>query len=316
MTSKVDNPTQIYPAELPVEILQCTGAIHSVESIGTGNRCWKIISSDGRAYILKKIFLLSCRIRDFKSICRKSISGFQKVIRICNASNKDEYWVLNEWVSGSSFSPVQFSLQNEEQKSRVKQIADRLRRIHLENETNSKVILQEDALRSNLNCNFIERTTREILLSYMSDKLPLLQARRCTIVHGDLHIRNIVLTKDNDITFIDMEDVRYGDPYIDFVYASNLICSDDEYYTYYLLLNYYFENDPPEEFWPVVNFYSIIKAINIMRSEAARSIDRRPILSIEGLIRQHRGFTEEQPFWYTQLREKLGGKPDYVQDKN
>lgn len=312
----MDNLTKIYLASLPKEILKCTGEIRSMAFIGTDRHCWRLVSSEGKAYILKRIYLPPCRVRDFKLICQCKIAAFQNVIKICNTNNKDEYWVLNEWVSGSTFNPISLSLQNEEQKSQVKQIANRLRSIHLENQTNSTVILQEDTLRSLLNCNFIKKNTQEMLLSYMVDKLPMIQARHCTIVHGDLHIKNIILTEDNDIVFIDMDDIRYGDPYIDLVYASNLICSADEYYTYYLLLNYYFEYEIPTEFWPIVNFYSVLKAINIMTSEAAKSIDRKPILSIEGLIRQHRGFTEEQPLWYTQICKMLGGKLGNVQDEN
>ena len=287
-----------------------------MEFMGEGNRCLRIISSKGKKYILKRIYLPPCRVEDYKLICQKKISGFQKVIMVCNAVNNDEYWVLNEWVSGNTFCSIMPSLKNDEQKRKVRQIADSLRRIHMENQMDSTVVLQANTLMGLLQCSYINRSTQELLLSYMLDKLPMIQKRHCTIVHGDLHIRNIILTEDDCIAFIDMDDVRYGDPYIDLVYASNLICSADEYYTYYLLLNYYFANNIPMDFWSIVNFYSIIKAISIMKSEVAMSMDEKPILSIEGLIKQHCGFAEEQPLWYTQICKKLGGMAEYVQDEN
>lgn len=304
----MDTLTEAYIKDLPRDISQHIGAIHNLEFMGEGNRCMRIISSEGRKYILKRIYLPPSRAEDYKLICQKEISGFQKVIMVCRAiNNNNEYWVLNEWVSGNTFCSIMPSLKKDEQKRKIKQIAESLREIHTENQIESAVVLEADTLINFLQCRFINRNTQKLLLSYMLDKLPAIQKRHCTIVHGDFHIGNIILTEDDGITFIDMDDIRYGDPYIDLVYASNLICSDDEYYTYYLLLNYYFANNIPTEFWPIVNFYSIIKAISIMESEAAMSVDGKPILSIEGLVKQHCGFVEEQPLWYTRLRKKLGG---------
>lgn len=99
--------------------------------------------------------------------------------------------------------------------------------------------------------------------------------------------------------------LAYGDPYIDLVYSSNLISSHDEYYTYYLLLKYYFENNIPTDFWPIVNFYSVIKAIIIMESEAKMNPDGKPLLSIEGLMKQHCRFTEEQPLWHARMHKLI-----------
>lgn len=303
----MDILTEAYIKDLPRDILQHTGAIHNLEFMGKGNRCMRIISSEGKKYILKQIYLPPSRVEEYKQICQKEILGFQKVIMICSAINNNEYWVLNEWVSGNTFCSAMPSLKNDEQKKRIKQIAESLREIHTENQTESAVLFEADTLKNFLQCRFINENTQELLSSYMLDKLPAIQKRHCTIVHGDFHIGNIILTENDGITFIDMDDIRYGDPYIDLVYASNLICSADEYYTYYLLINYYFANNIPTDFWPVVNFYSVIKAISIMESEAEMNVDGKPLLSIEGLVKQHCGFTEEQPLWYTRLHKKLGG---------
>ncbi len=291
---------------LPKEILQRVSSINDIESIESCSRYWRLVSSDRVVYVLKKIYLSPCRVRDFIRISQCNIPGFQKIIHICSANTINEYWVLSEWVPGNTISPVFISKQNEEHKGQIKKVADILRNIHLTNQTNETAFWTEDSLRSILNCSFLNKNTQELLLSYMVDKLPIIQSRHCTIVHGDMHLRNIIVREDGNITFIDMDDIQYGDPYIDFVYASNLIRSADEYYTYYLLLNYYFENEIPADFWSIVNFYSIIKAINIMTSEAERSVDGLPILSMDGLISQHKGFMVEQPLWYSKLHKMFG----------
>ena len=295
-----------YIKDLPRDILQHIGAIHNFEFMSKGNRCMRIISSEGKKYILKQIYLPASRVEEYKQICQKEILGFQKVIMVCDATN-NKYWVLNEWVSGNTVCSAMPSLKNNEQKKIIKHIAESLREIHTEYQTETAVLFEADTLKNYLQCRFIDENTQELLSSYMLDKLPTIQKRHCTIVHGDFHTENIILTENGGITFIDMDDMRYGDPYIDLVYASNLICSADEYYTYYLLINYYFANNIPTDFWPIVNFYSVIKAISIMESEAEMNADGKPLLSIEGFVKQHSGFTEEQPLWYTRLHHKLGG---------
>lgn len=304
----MDNNDLLIPTNLPPEILRYTGVINKVEFIGEGHRCMKLDAEDENKYSLKKVFMPSCRIREYESICRKNISGFQKVFMVCEASPNDEYWVLSEWICGKTFAPVRLSSIEEEQRKRIKQIAQLLRKTHTQNKTECKVVLFEKTIKEIVDCGFISASTQEMLLSYMMDKLPLIQSRCTTVIHGDFHIRNIVIGENNDIVFIDVDDLRYGDPYIDLVYASNLIRSNDEYYTYYLLLNDYFDSNIPNDFWPVVNFYSIIKAVMIMKSEAAKSKNGRPVLSMEGLISQHSDFRREQPLWYTKIYEEIGGK--------
>ena len=152
-----------------------------------------------------------------------------------------------------------------------------------------------------LDQEFLKPEIKELLLSYMISKLPLINSRFPTIVHGDMHIGNILITKADDIVFIDLDDVRFGDAFIDLVYAANIILSKEEYSTYYLFLKYYFDDKLPQEFWPVVNFYSICKAIMIMKEEVLNSVNGQPILSIDSFIQQHDGLKKEEPYWYKEL---------------
>ena len=120
----------------------------------------------------------------------------------------------------------------------------------------------------------------------MTERLPLVNSRYKTVVHGDMHIGNILITEDEDVVFIDLDDVRFGDPFIDLVYASNIIFSKTEYHTYYLFLKYYFGGILPQDFWPVVNF------------------DGNPVFYMDSLICQHDGFQQEDPLWYREIRYK------------
>ena len=151
--------------------------------------------------------------------------------------------------------------------------------------------------------DFLAPEIQRLLLSYLIGKLPIVNSRNRTIVHGDVHTGNILITEDEDVVFIDLDHVRFGDPYMDLVYASNLIGSRTDRNTYYAFLKDYFETGIPRDFWPVVNFYSICKAIVIMKAEREPGANGKRMLSIERLIQQHGGFKEEEPRWY---RERQG----------
>ena len=303
MKNQVGN---LAPAGLPDEIVQHTGEIQCIECMGSRKHCFRIISSEGKAYALKKTYLHPQRVRDYQAICRENVPGFQKVLAFSKADREDEYWVLSEWTDGEAVHPLPLLIHHEEQKKQVQQIAEKIKRIHTDYRTDNPVRLQEGIIRETLARSLTDQNTRTMLQSYMTDRLPLIQARHCTIVHGDFHLQNMIVREDHDIAFIDMDDVRYGDPYIDLVYAANLVYSMKEYYTYYLLLNEYFDRNIPAEFWPVVNFYSIIKNIHIMDDEAVNKVEGRPKMTMDGFIRQHRGLTSEQPLWYTRMHRIFG----------
>ena len=112
-------------------------------------------------------------------------------------------------------------------------------------------------------------------------------------MHGDVHTGNILITEDEDVVFIDLDHVRFGDPYMDLVYASNLIGSRTDRNTYYAFLKDYFETGIPGIFGQ-----SICKAIVIMKAEREPGANGKRMLSIERLIQQHDGFEREEPRWY------------------
>jgi thiamine kinase-like enzyme len=55
-----------------------------------------------------------------------------------------------------------------------------------------------------------------------------------TMIHGDLHVKNIFLTRENAILFIDWEGARYDDPFFDLAYSACVLNLNNEQEKKYL----------------------------------------------------------------------------------
>lgn len=280
------------------------GEICDIKQINGKHTHRKILALNGKEYILKKVSIPDGRINEFMKIRKMEIPGFQKIDYIKSTGNQEEYWLLAEWIPGSTFKSDLDCITGKQETYFIKKITDKLKKIHTDYKQDSKVLLSETDVVRMVDQSFLPQRNRELLLSYMIGKLPLINSRYKTVVHADMHTGNILITEDGDIAFIDLDDVRFGDPFIDLVYASNIIFSQKEYHTYYLFLKYYFGGILPQDFWPVVNFYSIFKAIMIMKMEIKDSADGNPVFSMDSFIHQHNRFQQEEPIWYREICNK------------
>lgn len=266
---------------------------------------WKLVMSDGKEYILKKINIPKSRIEEYKNICEMNIRGFQKILRFYNWGWENEYYILAEWITGDVFTPS--GICESDEKIMIKKMSGQLKEIHLNNKVSDRVYFSKSDVEKIVKQDFLPEKTQKIILSYMIEKLPIINSRYKTVVHGDVHLKNILITREKNVIFIDLDDVCWGDPFMDLVYASNIIISKSEWHVYYLFLKYYFGNNLPPNFWPIVNFYTLCKGIDIMKAEIAKSLYGKPLFSIDNLIDQHEGMKQEKPMWYKQM-EKVDEK--------
>lgn len=285
--------------------------IHTIEQIngkyGQKYGYKKIVMSDGKKYLLKRVYIPSIRIDEFMEIKNAVISQFQKIVYIGKTSNRNEYWILLEWAEEHCTLSDISGMSDVRKREVIKKAAESLKKLHEDERQKKKVFLTKNDVASIIDQKFLSQRNKELLFSYMITKLPLINSRYKTVVHGDMHTGNVLITKNEEILFIDLDDVQYGDPFIDLVYASNLIFSEKEYPIYYLFLKYYFENNIPQDFWPIVNFYSICKAVKIMKAEIDNSVDGKPVFSMDSFICEHAGLRREEPYWYQEIRRKDHG---------
>jgi thiamine kinase-like enzyme len=80
-----------------------------------------------------------------------------------------------------------------------------------------------------------------------------------TTIHGDLHVKNIFLTQNGSILFIDWEGVRYDDPFFDIAYSTCTLTLNAEQELSYL--SAYLRHSPSSE---EIKHYQLCKKITVL----------------------------------------------------
>lgn len=94
---------------------------------------------------------------------------------------------------------------------------------------------------------------QEDILQYYQDHCWLMKDRPVSFTHGDFHLGNMIV-KDEKIGIIDFDKNGIADPYDEFKpFCWNVMCSE---YFETGLINGFFQNKIPEDFFPILKFYT------------------------------------------------------------
>ena len=281
---------------------QCVSCIE-IKS-GDGLRAhYKVSLSDDQVYLFKILHLSESRLRTYNSIMQTDIDCFQKTLYLWEIQ-QNKYGALIEWKE----SLIPFGYRGCDKTAiigYVKEAAKTIRKVH-ENFLRDEICITPKDVENffDINRELLDSYQADILREYVVNNMRYLNGRKKTVIHGDLHLKNMMVTVEGSF-FIDLDDCDYNDPYLDLIYASNLIKSSEEYVYYYHFLKSYFEDNIPQDFWIVVNIYSIYKAIFIMRCEKKFTYNHKPIFGFETFIRQHQMMHTHVPQWFMILEEQL-----------
>ena len=251
----------------------------------------KVSLSDGNMLLVKK-----CDPNQMQML--RTIMGtyvipqFQKVIAEYQL-NSDICFMLLEWKDGKLITDSSEELFDGNLQTAVAAI----KKIHNDTQCQEKVRIDSSFIDEIESKTYLSRDEKKIIIQYVLSNLHYLNDRFKSIIHGDLHLQNILITNSGAM-FIDLDDVCWGDPFEDLVYAANLHGMKSEAYSYFMFLEYYFDNKIPEEFWPIVNVYSIKKAMHIIEDEINRSQNHRSILSMSSILREHDYMSQDEPHWF------------------
>lgn len=279
--------------------------ITSIEVVTGGNRSRKphikITLYDGRQLLLKKgnseqLLLLKQIDEMYPTLHLQSIAG------VCRFS-QDECYALLEWKDGVILGDTNKNRDNSDNSVLV--AANALKELHRITRSEEIVRIDDSYIELINSKEYLSKDEKEMITQYISSNLHFLNGRYKSIIHGDLHLQNILLTDSAEIVFIDLDDIRLGDPIEDLVYAANLHGLDNEDYLYYLFLQQYFDMEIPEDFWPIVNIYSIKKAMIIIEDEMRRNQNQKSYLSMSSLFHQHSNMTLDEPLWFRTITEKM-----------
>lgn len=254
---------------------------------------------DGRRYVVKKLSMSSERHNEYVQIMGQHLAELQYVDAIVPVGG-DDYLVASRWVDGFTLGVREVLAHPRAYLQDIESSACALRRVHEQTKADKWVRCTEDDVVSILNEPFIDDKTRRLLQDYLTDALEVLNGRSCTVVHGDVHLGNIVRSSAGTV-FIDCDDVRYADPWFDLAYAANIHRDNSEDEAYYYFLKSYFPEGFPEDFWRIVNSYSLVKFIHIIRFEMAHTAEHKRPSSLGWLIESHENMASDKPRWFKHL---------------
>lgn len=280
--------------------------ICNVTTIHGGNQVRKehlmVSLTNERKILIKKIRMSRNDLQRFESITSLNIVGFQQVLSIIPDGN-DDYYIVTEWIDGILLGDIDNGLTNSEKLKWLYRAAEKLRMIHATTKTQQISNITLNQINSINTKPYLLPDEKRIIIEYVSKHLQLLNKRHHSIIHGDFHLNNVLVAEDRTV-FLDLDDIGYGDPYMDLVYAANLQYQRQEQSSYYLFLHYYFNNNIPDEFWPIVNVYSLAKAMRIIEEEIRNSETHKPILSMSSVLKEHKNMTQQIPSWFLNIQRR------------
>lgn len=203
-------------------------------------------------------------------------------LKQCN----NKMWLVCEWVEGETLDSISNQV-NLEMVALIKKFVTELKKLHSSYEIPSEEIL----------------ITPEMQKYYGFSDESIAKLNNCnkTVIHGDLHLQNLVITKDK-IVPVDYDDVRYGYAYEDLVYFADIHKSHDEDLISFLILQFYFDFNIPNDFWKIVYLLSVRKVFGIANAERFNSTEG---INLETWIREIDFSHHIIPSWYPVIESKV-----------
>lgn len=100
----------------------------------------------------------------------------------------------------------------------------------------------------------------DLFIEYINNNRHLLKNRPNTFQHGDYHIGNMMINKNNELVVIDFDRDDYGDPWEEFNRLVWSIQVSHEFATG--IVDGYFNKKVPDEFWKLIALYMSLNSIS------------------------------------------------------
>jgi|GEM_PF-2153709 len=86
--------------------------------------------------------------------------------------------------------------------------------------------------------------------------------RKKCVIHGDFKSENIILCKDGKMRFVDVENVKYSDPWNEFMNLTMLMSDKRQEYSY-AVMKRYFDKSIPKQFLDYISIISILQLFKV-----------------------------------------------------
>ncbi|RRD40345.1 hypothetical protein EII29_02380 [Leptotrichia sp. OH3620_COT-345] len=272
-------------------------------------------SKTQKKYIIRisKVKELNNKINEYNAVKKiKKLNFIQKFLGYGICENKEFMYSIYSWLQGENLEEKIFKLTKRKQYELGFQAGKKLRKIHTLTITDTNYnFIKEIKEKVNISKkeyvkNKYKIKNEKIIWNFINKNLYLLDKREKCFLHGDFHIGNIILNKDKELGFIDLNWFRYGDPYKDFVklvYVSRMLSVNFSIGQ----INGYFDNKVPEIFFKVLALYTAINVhFSILWSSKLEKKElNKDLKRIQKVYNDYSGFKLIIPKWYTKPNDNL-----------
>lgn len=221
---------------------------------------------------------------------------------ICD--NGQSVYSLYTWVEGEDANQVIPTLSKEDQYRLGVQAGEISREMHKTPAENSPLpwaetyILKISKYITNYKACGIHLKGAETIINYVESNRYLLDNRSQSIQHGDYHVGNMIVSKDNELGIIDFNRLSYGDPWEEFnritwdASLSGLFASGR--------INGYFNNDVPDSFFRLMALYIASNQLSSIHWAIPFGQDQVDVMLERAgeVLDWYDGFQSYIPSWY------------------
>jgi aminoglycoside phosphotransferase (APT) family kinase protein len=144
------------------------------------------------------------------------------------------------------------------------------------------------------------------LLSFIDDKLYLIQDRPNLFQHDDYHIGNLIVKAGNLSGVIDFNRYDWGDPIHEFVKVGIFSAEVSVPFSVGQIQGYHNNSEPGEEFWQLYSLYlamTLISSVVWVLKVKPEELDSM-MIKIHKVMDDHNDFELIVPKWYSQFQLK------------
>lgn len=227
-----------------------------------------------------------------------------KTIEIGEYDNK-VYWI-QEWIEGVDLREVIENIPLEKQYDLGFDAGMALKKLHsiklpdhfILEPWNVRYNRKIDLKIKNYNNCHLKYNNGELFINYLQNNRHLLDDRPNSFQHGDYHIGNFMLDKNNNLVIIDFEGYNYGDPWEEF---DRLVWCTEKSPTFAKgMVDGYFNNQVPIVFFKTILLYisnNIISSLPWAVNYGEEQIEIMKNLA-NNELKFYKNFTTVIPTWY------------------
>ena len=173
---------------------------------------------------------------------------------------------IQSWIDGVDARDIIPTLSNEEQYEYGILAGKELKKIH-QVKAPIDAIPWEDRFNNKIDRKLklydecpLKYEKGNLFIEYINNNRHLLKGRPNTFQHGDYHIGNMMINKNNELIVIDFDRDDYGDPWEEFNRLVWSIQVSHEFATG--IVDGYFNKKVPEEFWKLLALYMSLNSLS------------------------------------------------------